>query len=96
MYIDTWHAGQKRKHAEEAPAAAPVQAVAADNNVVAEGWGAVGGHAAVIQQLKEMVLLPLQYPHLFKHMGITPPRGILFHGSPGVSTTHKFLLMPQH
>lgn len=42
--------------------------------MVAEGWVAVGGHAAVIQQLKEMVLLPLQYPDVFKHMGITPPR----------------------
>lgn len=55
-----------------------------NNNVVSEGWAAVGGHAAVIQQLKEMVLLPLQYPEVFRHMGITPPRGILFHGSPGI------------
>ena len=55
-----------------------------NNNVVSEGWAAVGGHAAVIQQLKEMVLLPLQYPEVFKHMGITPPRGILFYGSPGI------------
>ena len=55
-----------------------------NNNVVLEGWAAVGGHASVIQQLKEMVLLPLQYPEIFKHMGITPPRGILFHGSPGM------------
>ena len=45
-----------------------------DNNVVSEGWAAVGGHGSVIQQLKEMVLLPLQYPEVFKHMGITPPR----------------------
>ena len=45
-----------------------------ERDVVSEGWAAVGGHASVIQQLKEMVLLPLQYPEVFKHMGITPPR----------------------
>ena len=68
-----------------AAAAAPVPAPADSNNdVISEGWAAVGGHAAVIQQLKEMVLLPLHYPEVFQHMGITPPRGILFHGSPGI------------
>ncbi len=41
---------------------------------MSEGWAAVGGHASVIQQLKEMVLLPLQYPEVFEHMGIMPPR----------------------
>ena len=57
----------------EHPLATP-QATQLDNNVVLEGWAAVGGHAAVIQQLKEMVLAPLQYPDMFKHMAITPPR----------------------
>ena len=84
--------GHKYKHAEGVSAAAACQLVAADNKVVAEGWAAVGGHAAVIQQLKEMVLLPLQYPHIFKHMDITPPRGILFHGSPGFTTRHPILM----
>ncbi|KAL0019633.1 hypothetical protein WJX77_006506 [Trebouxia sp. C0004] len=58
-----------------------------EKDVVSEGWATVGGHASVIQQLKEMVLLPLQYPEVFKHMGITPPRGILFHGAPGSGKT---------
>ncbi|KAL3131263.1 hypothetical protein ABBQ38_000560 [Trebouxia sp. C0009 RCD-2024] len=86
--------GQKRKTAEERTSAAVPPPTPADNNnsssnnnVVSEGWAAVGGHAAVIQQLKEMVLLPLQYPEVFKHMSITPPRGILFHGSPGTGKT---------
>lgn len=42
---------------------------------VAEGgWESVGGHGEVVKQLKEMVMLPLQYPDLFSHMGVTPPR----------------------
>jgi len=36
-----------------------------------------------INQLKEMVALPLLYPELFQQFGITPPRGVLFHGPPG-------------
>lgn len=30
-----------------------------------------------------MVALPLLYPELFQQFGITPPRGVLFHGPPG-------------
>ena len=56
--------------------------------MVSEGWAAVGGHAAVIQQLKEMVLLPLQYPEVFKHMGITPPR------SPSITTAERQWSVP--
>ncbi|KAL0047680.1 hypothetical protein WJX82_009150 [Trebouxia sp. C0006] len=84
--------GQKRK-ASSAPQASHAgtgqgpQLTQVEKDVVSEGWAAVGGHASVIQQLKEMVLLPLQYPEVFKHMGITPPRGILFHGAPGSGKT---------
>lgn len=38
------------------------------------GWEALGGLKDTIAQLKEMVLLPLVYPQLFKELGITPPR----------------------
>lgn len=27
-----------------------------------------------MKQLREMVILPLQYPEVFKHLAITPPR----------------------
>lgn len=75
-----WFAGQKPHAAgteeagSDAHQQATLQVIQLDNNVVSEGWAAVGGHAAVIQQLKEMVLAPLQYPEVFKHMAITPPR----------------------
>jgi SpoVK/Ycf46/Vps4 family AAA+-type ATPase len=41
------------------------------------------GSRADINQLKEMVALPLLYPEVFQQFGITPPRGVLFHGPPG-------------
>lgn len=47
----------------------------------------VGGLDDQINQLKEMVALPLLYPELFQQFGIIPPRGVLFHGPPGTGKT---------
>jgi hypothetical protein len=43
----------------------------------------VGGLQGHIDQLKEMVQLPLLYPEMFLKFHVTPPRGVLFHGPPG-------------
>ena len=45
------------------------------------------GLEAHVAAIKEMVLLPLTYPSLFSDMGLTPPRGVLFHGPPGTGKT---------
>ncbi|KZO93796.1 AAA-domain-containing protein [Calocera viscosa TUFC12733] len=34
-----------------------------------------------------MVFLPLQYPEMFEHKNITPPKGVLFYGPPGTGKT---------
>lgn len=47
----------------------------------------VGGLQGHIDQLKEMVQLPLLYPELFAKFHVTPPRGVLFHGPPGTGKT---------
>lgn len=47
----------------------------------------VGGMESHVQQLKEMVQLPLLYPEVFQRFSITPPRGVLFHGPPGTGKT---------
>ncbi|KAI1468254.1 AAA-domain-containing protein [Daldinia caldariorum] len=47
----------------------------------------VGGLQGHIDQLKEMVQLPLLYPELFTRFHVTPPRGVLFHGPPGTGKT---------
>ena len=55
-----------------------------DQNVTFDGVGGLDGH---IDQLKEMVALPLLYPEIFQRFKVTPPRGVLFHGPPGTGKT---------
>jgi ATP-dependent 26S proteasome regulatory subunit len=50
-------------------------------------FDSIGGLDAHLTSLKEMVSLPLLYPEVFQHLGITPPRGVLFHGPPGTGKT---------
>ncbi|CUM62770.1 uncharacterized protein PRCAT00000327001 [Priceomyces carsonii] len=50
-------------------------------------FSVVGGLDNYINQLKEMVALPLLYPELYQNFAITPPRGVLFHGPPGTGKT---------
>jgi len=50
-------------------------------------WGDIGGLDAQVQEIKEVVELPLKKPELFKKVGITPPKGILLYGYPGTGKT---------
>jgi len=45
------------------------------------------GMEETIQQLREMVELPLRYPELFTRLGVDPPKGVLLHGPPGTGKT---------
>ncbi len=47
----------------------------------------IGGMSHTIDQLREMVELPLRYPELFQRLGVDPPKGVLLHGPPGTGKT---------
>jgi transitional endoplasmic reticulum ATPase len=47
----------------------------------------LGGIAATIDQLREMVELPLRYPEIFERLGVDPPKGVLLYGPPGTGKT---------
>jgi proteasome regulatory subunit len=50
-------------------------------------WDDVGGLSEQINEIKEIIELPLLNPKLFEKMGIIPPKGILLYGPPGTGKT---------
>ncbi len=50
-------------------------------------WSDVGGLENIKQELKEAVEWPLKKPHIFRRLGIRPPRGIILYGPPGTGKT---------
>ncbi len=51
----------------------------------------VGGRHNEIKLIKELIEIPLRSPQVYSHLGITLPRGVIFHGPPGVGKTHLAL-----
>ncbi len=47
----------------------------------------IGGIGNAVEQVREMVELPLRHPELFQRLGIDPPKGVILHGPPGTGKT---------
>jgi ribosome biogenesis ATPase len=47
----------------------------------------LGGLTQQIEQLMEIVVLPLLHPEIYQHTGVSRPRGVLLHGVPGGGKT---------
>ncbi|EGD86610.1 hypothetical protein H112_05115 [Trichophyton rubrum D6] len=47
----------------------------------------LGGVDDVIQQLEELIVLPMTRPQIFSASNVQPPRGVLLHGPPGCGKT---------
>jgi transitional endoplasmic reticulum ATPase len=48
----------------------------------------VGGLGKQIKLIRELIQLPLRFPHVYRHLGINAPRGIILYGPPGSGKTH--------
>lgn len=48
----------------------------------------VGGLGRQIKLVRELVQLPLRFPHVYRQLGINPPRGLILYGPPGSGKTH--------
>ncbi|KAJ1403571.1 proteasome 26S ATPase subunit 5 variant [Ochromonadaceae sp. CCMP2298] len=47
----------------------------------------VGGLTKQIQEIKEVIELPIKHPELFESLGIAQPKGVLLYGPPGTGKT---------
>jgi transitional endoplasmic reticulum ATPase len=47
----------------------------------------IGGLENELEQVREMIELPMRHPQLFETLGIEPPKGVLLHGPPGTGKT---------
>ncbi|MEM1055331.1 MAG: CDC48 family AAA ATPase [Bacteroidota bacterium] len=47
----------------------------------------IGGLGDTVDQVREMIELPLKHPELFSRLGIDPPKGVLLYGPPGTGKT---------
>jgi 26S proteasome regulatory subunit T6 len=47
----------------------------------------IGGLSKQIQEIKEVIELPIKHPELFESLGIAQPKGVLLYGPPGTGKT---------
>ena len=47
----------------------------------------LAGIDSILEQIRELVFYPTQYPELYSHLGVSPPCGILLHGPSGCGKT---------
>jgi len=64
-----------------------VQGMEVIENVPDIDYSDIGGLSEQINEIRETVELPLLKPHLFKKLGIVPPKGVLLYGPPGTGKT---------
>ncbi|MDG5819227.1 CDC48 family AAA ATPase [Natronococcus sp. A-GB7] len=70
-----------------APEPATIDGVERDATAPAVTYSDVGGLEDELEQVREVVELPMRYPGVFDRLGIDPPKGVLLYGPPGTGKT---------
>ncbi|MFC7042725.1 CDC48 family AAA ATPase [Halonotius sp. GCM10025705] len=66
---------------------APPEAAEGSSEAPNVAYEDIGGLDEELEQVREMIELPMRHPELFKRLGIDPPKGVLLHGPPGTGKT---------
>jgi|Transcript_93501 26S proteasome regulatory subunit T6 len=56
-------------------------------NIPLSKYEMIGGLDYQIEQLKEVIELPVKFPEIFESLGVMQPKGVLLHGPPGTGKT---------
>ena len=65
----------------------PLDRISEDDRMNDAGYSEIGGCKRQLEQIRELVELPLRHPELFVALGIPPPKGVLLYGPPGSGKT---------
>ncbi|MBP1922269.1 transitional endoplasmic reticulum ATPase [Halorubrum alkaliphilum] len=75
------------KPAEEIVGGADAPGGTGDDDTPDVTYEDIGGLDGELEQVREMIELPMRHPELFTRLGIDPPQGVLLHGPPGTGKT---------
>lgn len=65
----------------------PIDSREVERSIPRTTYSDIGGLSDSIQQVREMIELPMRHPELFNRLGIQPPKGLLLYGPPGTGKT---------
>jgi transitional endoplasmic reticulum ATPase len=85
VVTDSTDINVSEKPAEQIAGGAPGGEGATDTPSVT--YEDIGGLDDELEQVREMIELPMRHPELFQQLGIEPPKGVLLHGPPGTGKT---------
>ncbi|KAL0025898.1 hypothetical protein WJX77_000494 [Trebouxia sp. C0004] len=80
-------ASDEEEGMEGAAARAAARAASLGLAAASTGYASLGGVDDHVKALRELVTLPLKFPHLFARYNMRPPRGVLLWGPPGTGKT---------
>lgn len=63
------------------------QAQSDDRDVPDISYEDIGGLNDELEQVREMIEMPLRNPEIFEELAIDPPKGVILHGPPGTGKT---------
>ncbi|MFC6730766.1 AAA family ATPase, partial [Natronoarchaeum mannanilyticum] len=82
----TWSNGESSGDAASGSGTSDA-ADAATTAPTAVSYEDIGGLDDELEQVREMIELPLDQPDLFRRLGVNPPKGVLLYGPPGTGKT---------